>query len=441
MGTKEILKKKVSAISLGCDKNRVDLEKMLFKLKDYGLEIVESIYDSDIVIVNTCSFILPAKQEAIENILQVCELKKNNKIEKIIVTGCLSERYYDDIKNSIKEVDAYLKLSENENILNVILNLYDFKNKKLEHEYDRVLTNNGKYAYLKIADGCSNVCSYCTIPRIRGRYKSVDMNELIKEAKSLAEKGVKELIIVAQDTTRYGEDLYNENKLIELLTKLSKIDKIEWIRLHYAYPEKVTDELLEFINNSPKMCKYLDMPLQHIEDKILTSMRRKLNEDDTRKLIRKIKENYPDIKLRTTFIVGYPGETKKDFKKLCDFLIETKFDFAGFFPYYREENTISYFMKNQINNFTKKTRLKKILKIQQNIMTENMKSILNNTFKVLIDYFDETSGNYIGHTNFLSPTVDFDVMIEDDWKVGVGDMVDVVIKDFDGKFIKGEIKK
>lgn len=434
----ELLKgKKVSAISLGCDKNRVDLEKMLFWLKDYGFEIVDNVEDSDIVIVNTCAFITPARQEALDNIFQMCLLKNKGKLEKVIVSGCLSQRYKETLKKEIPEVDAFLSAEENNNICQIIESLYGVEQTKNKNRLGRIFTNRGAYAYLKISEGCSNVCSYCTIPRIKGRYVSFPMDEIVDEAKYLADKGVKELIVVAQDVTRYGEDLYGENKLIDLCKKLAKIDGIKWIRLHYAYPEKTTDELLNFIEKEPKMCKYLDIPLQHIDDRILKSMRRKLFETDTRKLVEKLIGEYHDIELRTTFIVGYPGETKAEFKKLCDFVKNSRFDYAGFFPYYREENTPSYYMENQLSDWTKRRRLKKIQKIQRKIATEKAKEKMGMVFPVLVDYFDENSGYYVGHTEFLSPTVDFGVEIMDNENIKIGEFVNVKFVDFDGQNYKG----
>ena len=298
----------------------------------------------------------------------------------------------------------------------------------------------GEYLQIvgKIADGCSNACSYCTIPRIKGKYTSFEIDEIVDEAKYLAKKGVKELVLVAQDVTRYGEDLYGENKLIELCKKLCKIDGIEWIRLHYAYPEKTSDKLLDFIAEEKKMCKYLDIPLQHIDDRILKSMRRHLNEEKTRELVGKLKEKYPQFSLRTTFIIGYPSETKKDFKKLCEFLKESQFDYAGFFPYYREENTPSYFMEGQLSDFTKKKRLKKIQKIQNKIATELAGKKIGQSYKTLIDFFDDNKGVFVGHTEFLSPTVDFGVEIVDNGKIKTGEFVTVKFTDFDGQNFKGE---
>ena len=430
--------KKVSAISLGCDKNRVDLEKMLFKLKDYGFQIVENVEDADIVIVNTCAFITPAKKEALENIFDVCLLKSNKKVEKVIVTGCLPQRHKKELEKQIKEVDAFLTLEENDKICEIIENLYNVKNTKPKNAKGRIFTSRGSYAYLKIADGCSNGCSFCTIPRIRGGYKSFPIEDVVEEANFIANSGVKELILVAQDVSRYGEDLYGENKLIALLKKLVKIKGIEWIRLHYIYPEKTTKELLDFIESEPKMCKYVDIPLQHIEDRILKSMHRKLDEEKTRELIALMRNDYKDIYIRSTFIVGYPSETKKDFIKLCDFLKEVKFDYAGFFPYYREENTASYFMDKQKAELTKKHRLKVIQKLQNKIAFEHALKMLGENYKTLIDYFDESTGFFVGHTEFLSPTVDFGVQIVDNGNIKVGDFVYVNFQSFDGENFKGE---
>ncbi len=431
--------KKVSAISLGCDKNRVDLEKMLFRLSDYGLEIVDNVSDANIVIVNTCAFITPAKKEALSNIFEMCLLKSKGKIEKVLVSGCLPQRHKTELCKEIPEVDCFLTAKDNENICQIIEKLYNVPESKHQERFGRIFTNRGSFAYLKIAEGCSNACSYCTIPRIKGRYISFDMDTLIDEAKYLAKNGVKELILVAQDVTRYGEDLYGQNKLLELCKKLCKIDGIQWIRLHYAYPEKTTDKLLEFIAKEDKMCKYLDIPLQHIDERILKSMRRHLDEEKTRQLVKKLKEKYPQIALRTTFIVGYPTETRADFAKLCTFLEESKFDYAGFFPYYREENTPSYFMNGQVREFIKKIRLKKVQKIQNQIASNHARERLGKSFLTLVDYFDENKGVFVGHTEFLSPTVDFGVEIVDNGHIKVGDMIMVKFSDFDGENFKGEV--
>ncbi len=438
--TKEELKTKIiSAISLGCDKNKVDLENMLGQLKEYGFTISDDIDSADIVIVNTCAFIQPAQEEAIMNIIAMEKLKESGRIEKVIVTGCFPERNYNSMQENFPNIDAYIKLRENENIINVIEKLYDVELSKPIKKYERVLTNNPSYAYLKIADGCNNACSYCTIPRIRGRYRSYDIDKLVDEAKNLVSRGVKEIILVAQDTTRYGEDLENKTNLIELCEKLSKIKNLQSIRIHYAYPEKVTDELLSYIVKNDKMCKYLDIPLQHIDDKILKSMRRRLDEKETRNLIEKINTNYPQISLRSTFIIGYPGETSKQFKKLCEFIKESKFNYAGFFPYSREPSTASYFMKKQVPNFIKNKRLKKITKLQNSIVLDKAKTMLGKEMTVLVDYFDEKTGEFSGHSQNMSPLVDFNVRFVDNGNVMCNTYVKVKIYDFDGSDYKGEV--
>ncbi len=439
MTKEELTKKLVSAISLGCDKNKVDLENMLGRLKEYGFQLTDEVENSDIVIVNTCAFITLAQEEAITNILAVEKLKEKGQIEKIIVTGCFPERNYNSMKENFPTIDAFLHLRENENIIQIIEGLYGLEPSRPIKKYERVLTNSPSYAYLKIADGCNNACSYCTIPRIRGRFVSYEIDDLVQEAKNLVGRGVKELILVAQDTTRYGEDLYKEPSLIKLCEKLSKIKELHSIRFHYAYPEKVTDQLLDFIVKNDKMCKYLDIPLQHIDDDLLKSMRRRLGEEDTRALIEKIKTNYPQISLRTTFIIGYPGETGKKFKKLCDFIKETRFDYAGFFPYSKEPNTASFFMKKQVPEFIKKRRVKKITKLQNKIVGENAKELLGQTIEVLVDSFDISSGEYIAHAQNMSPLVDFNVRFVDNGNIKCYTYVKVKIYDFDGSDYKGEV--
>ncbi len=440
MTKEELTTKKVSAISLGCDKNRVDLEKMLFLLSNYGLKIVENVEDADIVIVNTCAFILPAKQEAIENIIEMENLKKQGKIEKLVVTGCIVERHGNELKQEFPSVDAFVRLKDNSNIVNVIEKLYNLPTTKLSDYSDRILTTSCGYAYLKIADGCNNVCSFCTIPRIRGKYKSEKMDDLVREAKLLAKRGVKELILVAQDTTRYGIDLYGKPMLTALCEKLAKIKGIEWIRIHYAYPEVLDKKLLDFIVSENKMCKYLDIPLQHIDDDILKSMRRHHDEQQTRELVQMLHNDYPQIKLRSTFIVGYPGETRAKFKKLLDFLKEAKLDYVGFFPYYREENTVSFFLKKQKSNLTKKLRLKKAQKVQSQIAIKKAMELVGQTVPILCDSFVESEGKLLCHSIFHSPLVDFGVKIVDNGNVKLGQIVTAKLVSFDGENYEGELE-
>jgi len=414
MTKEELINKKVSAISLGCDKNKVDLEHMLFSLNDYGFDLTGDISDAEIIIVNTCAFIQPAINEAIDNIQLALKQKVIGKAEKVIISGCYPQRNKNDLNKIFPQVDYFLLLNENEKIINVIEKLYGSENSKICSDFtERVATHCGKYAYLKISDGCSNGCAYCVIPWIRGRFRSIPMNVIIKEAKNLARQGFRELILVAQDTGRYGDDLYGETKLIELMKSLVKINGIKWIRLQYLYPNWVTDELLAYISAEEKVCKYIDMPLQHIDNEILISMNRKTNEENTRKLIEKIKAEYPEIVIRSTFIVGLPGETKQKFQKLCDFVAEGNIDYAVFFPYYREKNTKAYYMQNQVCEFIKKRRLKKITKIQNIVMNINNQKKLNTVEDVMIDEYLPLQKIFKGHCKNNSPNIDLCVIIDE----------------------------
>ncbi len=423
---------KVGAVSLGCDKNRVDLEKMLAKLENAGFMIGQNPDECDVLIINTCAFIRPSEEEAINEIIRAGKLKQAGKIKKIIVSGCLSQRRYKDLPQNLPEVDKFLYLRENDDIVQIVASLFNVKG---DENYGgvRVNTVSKTSAFLKIADGCDNACSYCTIPSIRGRYKSESEDKLLSEAKELAKNGVKELVLVAQDTTRYGTDLKNGENLITLCKKLCKIKGIAFIRIHYCYPEMVTRELLDFMKSEVKMCKYLDIPLQHIDDDILKQMRRRVGEQDTRKLISMIKKDYPEFAIRTTFIVGFPGESAKQFKKLCDFIKEVKFDYAGFFPYFREEFTYSYFMKNQKSQFIKQHRLKRIKKFQNSIASEKALERIGQITTILVDEFDEKTGYFNGHTPWLSLGIDFGVKIEDNNIIKEGDIITAEIIDFDGE--------
>lgn len=435
----ELMKKKISFISLGCDKNRVDLEEMMNNLSKFGFEF-DNLETSNIVIINTCAFILPSRKEAINNILEMIELKKAGKLEKIFVTGCLSQRYVEELKKYMPEVDDFIQLKDNQNIVSIIAKSYGILIEKYKPNEGQLLMSPTHYAYLKIADGCNNNCAYCTIPRIRGRYTSQPFNELIKRAKDLASKGAKELIIVAQDITRYGIDLYGKYRLTELLNELSKIEKIKWIRLHYCYPELVTDELLDLIKNNKKICPYIDVPLQHIDDKILKEMNRKSTEQGIRDLINKIKTKYPEIAIRSTFIVGFPGENFWQFKKLCDFIKESKLDNVGFFSYSREEGTKAFFMKGQILEFIKKFRLKRIQSIQENIANNKNKEMIGKEVEVLIDSFNKETGFYEGRTNKMSPNVDFYINVEDDPQIIVGEFYKVIINSYENYAFTGKLK-
>lgn len=437
MNLQELKKKRISAISLGCDKNRVDLEKMLYNLKEFGFIVTPDIENCDIVIVNTCAFIEPAIKEAINNILSVLELK-NKGLEKVIVTGCLVSRHNEEIVKAIPQVDAFVNLKDNDKIVKTICSLYEVEC-KYQFKNGRLLTNAPHYAFLKIADGCNNCCSYCTIPRIRGRYISVPMEELIKEAKTLADSGVKELILVAQDTTRYGIDLYDEYKIVPLIKELSKIKEIHWIRIHYLYPEMVTDELLDEIKNNPKVCKYIDIPFQHIDQKILKDMNRRSSEEDIRNLVKNIKENYPEIAIRSTFIIGFPGETKAQFKKLINFLNEARLNNVGFFPFYKEERTRAYFMKKQVWGIVKKRRLNKAQNVQEKVMNANNINRIGQNVEIIVDFFDEDEQYYVCRTSQDSPEVDFVVVVDASANLRVGEFYNVKLTEYLFGTFKGEI--
>lgn len=444
MTKEKLLTKRISAISLGCDKNRVDLEHMLFLLHEYGFEIIDDINIAEIIIVNTCAFIQPSIIEAVNNIEIALSLKQNGLAEKVIVAGCLPMRDKEIVKNNFPEVDAFLTLKDNNNITNIIEDLYKVKNTNFYTKATgRIITNEGSYAYLKIAEGCSNGCAYCTIPRIRGRFTSIPCEQLINETKFLVSRGYKEIILVAQDTAKYGDDLYGKPKLIELLKSLIKIKGLRWIRLQYIYPEWVTKELLDFIVNNEKICNYIDMPLQHIDDAILKNMNRKMGENKSRYLINLIKDKYPEITIRSTFIVGLPGETRKAFKKLCNFIKEGKITYATFFPYYREEKTKAYFMKNQVWSFIKKLRLKKIQNIQNIVLNNINVQMIGAEQEVLIDKYDPEQKIFYAHSQNNSPNIDLCVIINKDVnqidKIKIGEFYKVKLVSMCDLGFKGEI--
>jgi ribosomal protein S12 methylthiotransferase len=460
----DILQKKISFISLGCDKNKVDLEEMMYSLSSFGFTFSD-IKDAQIAIVNTCAFILTAREEAINNVLEMVQLKKAGQLEKIVVTGCLCQRYLAELKKFLPEVDRFVQLKENKDIVEIIAQLYDEepqvqnkdiknKNKNVQSQISKqsskqnkqsnkqnkqLLVSTKHYAYLKISDGCNNCCAYCTIPMIRGRYTSMPFNDVIARAKQLVADGAKELIIVAQDTTRYGIDLYKKYRLIELLEEISKIKNLKWIRLHYCYPELVSDELLEFISNNKKICPYIDIPLQHVDNKILKEMNRKSSEDTIRKLVSNIKTNYPDIAIRSTFIVGFPGESRKQFKKLCDFLKESKLDNVGFFAYSREERTKAFYMKKQKSQRTKNKRIKIVQKIQDRIATEKNRKMIGQTVQVLVDNFNFQTGYYEAHADKMSPNVDYYINISPDQNIKIGEFYDVTLLSYENYAFFGKI--
>ena len=400
-------------VSLGCNKNQVDAERMLYKIKEAGYQLVADAALSDIVIVNTCGFIESAKQEAIETILEFGKLKEEGRIKKIIVTGCLAERYKEEVAELLPEADAVIGLGCNDDILNVIDKVLanqrplEFANKLcLPMEGGRVQTTLPFYSYLKVAEGCSNCCTYCAIPAIRGKFRSVPMENLIEEAKGLAEHGVKELNIIAQDSTRYGEDLYGESKLPELLTELCRIDKLKWIRILYCYPERITDKLLDVIAKEDKIVKYIDVPIQHCCEDILKKMNREGNEEYLRALMTKIREKVPNVTIRTTLITGFPSETEEQFNQLADFVRDMRFDRLGCFPYSQEEGTKAAEMPDQLDEETKQRRADVIMEQQQIIMAQNNEKMIGKTIEVVTEGFDRYGECYFGRSAADAPDID-----------------------------------
>lgn len=397
--------KSVALISLGCDKNTVDSERILYHLKNAGFQITTDLSEANIIIINTCAFILDAQKESIDNIINAEEYKKG-KCEKLIVCGCLVPRNGEELKQSIGSIDLLVNINDYDKIAELIYGLYE------ESEYNicssvlpsRILSTPNHYAYVKIADGCDNFCTYCTIPKIRGRYRSRNIEDIVEECKSLAMGGVKELILVAQDVTRYGKDLYGEYKLIDLLKELVKISEIEWVRLHYCYPELIDDRLIELIEKEDKICKYIDIPLQHVSDDILRKMNRKSTYNSICTLIEKLQSQRKKIAIRSSFIVGFPNETKKQFLKLKEFLQKYKLDNVGVFSYSREEGTPAYDMQNQVNKFTKERRRKKLYKIQEQIVKQTNEKLIGKTIKCVCD--DIEDGVAIMRSEYNSPNVD-----------------------------------
>ncbi len=439
---------KVGMISLGCPKNQVDAEHMLAMMDAEGWEIVDYVDGCDVVIVNTCGFIDDAKKEAIENILDMVELKKEGVISKIIVTGCLAQRYKDEIVKEIPEVDAVVGIGANGDIIKTVeevMSGVDTIEKyppqcELPLEGQRILTTPQYWAYLKIGEGCSNRCTYCTIPSIRGNMRSRSMENIIDEAKQLAELGVKELILIAQDTTSYGLDLYGELKLPELLNELCKIDSIEWIRLLYCYPDRITDELIETMKNQEKIVNYIDLPLQHADDKILKAMNRRGDQALIRSVISKLRSEIPDVVIRTTFIVGFPGEGEEEFETLAEFVNEIEFDRLGVFTFSPQEGTPAYDMDNQVEDDVKTRRGEVIMQDQYSIMEEKNNEKIGKTYKVVVEDYDGYSDSYTGRTYMDAPEIDGLVKFTSHKDLDIGDFVDVEIFDIEDYDLIGEAK-
>ena len=428
---------RVGMVSLGCPKNQVDAEHMLFDLKQHGYELVADAALADVVIVNTCGFIESAKQEAIDTILEFCELKKEGRIKAIIATGCLAERYRDEMRKEMPEIDAVLGLGSNSRLCDVIVDVLTDKQpvcsygEKTDLSMDggRIISTEPFYAYIKIAEGCSNCCTYCAIPSIRGKYRSRKMEDILSEAKWLAENGVTELVVVAQDTTRYGEDIYGKSKFPELLRELCKIDGFKWIRTLYCYPERITDELLETIASEEKLVKYIDMPIQHCNGDILKRMHRFGDAQSLSELVAHIREKVPGIVLRTTLIAGFPGETDEQFEELCEFVKKTRFDRLGCFAYSPEEGTPAYEMPDQVHLKTRERRAEIIMEEQMLISDEFNEKCIDKTLEVVCEGFDRYAECYYGRSAFDAPEIDGKVFFTSDTKVRTGEYVKVHIDD------------
>lgn len=434
---------RIGAISLGCDKNRVDTEKMLSRLVGGGHTLVGSEEEADVIIVNTCAFIDKAKEESIDEILSAIAAKNAGKGKKVIVTGCLAQRYADTLKKEFPEVDAILGIADYDAILKTIKDVEDGEKvlncANLDAFYsDRVLTTPYHYAYLKIADGCSNHCTYCAIPSIRGKYRSEKLEDLICEAKKLSDDGVKEIILVAQDVTRYGTDFDGKPHLIELLDRLSKLD-FAWIRLLYLYPEMVDDALIEYVKNNDKIAKYMDIPLQHVDDDVLKRMNRRTDEKSIRELIAKLKN--AGIAVRTTFICGFPGETQEQFEKLEKFVKEVKFDYAGFFAYSREEGTPADKLDGHLDESVKEKRANKLRAIQEKIIKSRNKELVGSKIKVIYDDIDYDRQKFVGRSQTQAPDIDNVTLFESDEEVRIGEFYDVEITGSDGIDLVGKVIK
>lgn len=437
-------------ISLGCDKNLVDSENMLGILKDHGYSICDDEAVADVIIVNTCCFINDAKEESIESILEMAEYKKNGKLKALIVTGCLAERYKDEILDEIPEVDALLGTSSFTEIVNVIEKViqgkkytyFDDLTKLPKTNSKRLLSTGTHYSYLKIAEGCNKHCTYCIIPKVRGNYRSRPMEDLLSEAEYLASQGIKELIIVAQETTLYGVDLYGKKTLPELLEKLCDIDGIKWIRVLYCYPEEITPELIDTIVKEEKICNYLDIPIQHCSDRILKLMGRKTNKEDLIRIIDQLKSKIPDIALRTTLITGFPTETDDEHNELMAFVKSQKFDRLGVFTYSKEEDTPAALLKPQVKEAVKKERQKELMELQQSIAFENASCHVGMVYDVIIDgRITDKEDVYVGRTNMDSPRVDGYIFINSLEELISGDIFKVKVTGANNYDLIGEIMK
>ena len=427
---------KVGFVSLGCPKNLVNTETMLARLVSAGFEIVAEDVDADVIVVNTCAFIESAKKEAIDNILDVAWLKENHTLKGIVVAGCLPERYRDEVMKELPEVDAIIGVGSIDDICEAVTAAYEgrkfssFGDKNtVPLGGERVITTPEYFAYLQIAEGCDNCCSYCAIPSIRGRFRSRPMSEIIDEARDLASLGVKELCVIAQDTTRYGEDLYGVYSLDSLVHELSQIDGIEWIRLLYCYPDRITNSLIDEIASNPKVVKYLDIPIQHISTPVLKRMNRRDSEESIREIISKLRNRIPGIYLRTTVMTGFPGETDEDFEKLLAFVKETRFERLGAFVYSREEGTPAYDLSDQVPEKLKRKRYELIMREQRKIHAAINKATVGKTLRVINEGYDQVAESYYGRSFADAPDIDGKIYYSSPRRLRDGEFVNVLVQD------------
>lgn len=438
---------KIMFVSLGCDKNLVDTEMMLGMLQQKGFTFTDDETEADVVVVNTCCFIGDAKEESINTLLEVAELRKNGSIRALLATGCLAQRYRDEIQKEIPEVDAILGTMAIEEIAEAVEQVLQGEGRNHFRELnsapasyrDRVLTTGGHFAYLKIAEGCNKRCTYCIIPKVRGDYRSVPMEELTAQAEALAEKGVRELILVAQETTLYGVDLYGKKSLPELLHRLAAISGIYWIRILYCYPEEITEELIETIAAEPKVCHYLDIPIQHASDEVLRRMGRRTNQEELRQWIGRLRERIPDICLRTTLISGFPGETQEDFEELYRFVNEMEFDRLGVFPYSQEEDTKAAEMPDQVSGEVKCFRRDELMELQQAIVFEKAEQMIGRVLDVMVEGKVADEDVYVTRTYRDAPNVDGYLFLNTSTTLMTGDFVKVLVTDSNEYDLIGEI--
>lgn len=427
---------KVGLVSLGCSKNLVDSERMLYKLRQRGYQLVTEPGLADVAVVNTCGFIQSAKEEAIETIIELGKLKNDGTLKKIIVTGCLAERYKEETAELFPEADAVIGIGDNKDIVDILDEVLADERivhfaPKLDAELtgERIISTLPFFAYLKIAEGCSNCCTYCAIPQIRGKYRSVPIEDVLDEAHWLADNGVTEIVVIAQDTTRYGEDLYGKSMLPELLRSLARIDGLKWIRVLYCYPERITDELLDAIASEEKIVNYLDIPIQHCNEEILRKMNRHGSYQELKSLIEKIRRKIPDITLRTTLITGFPGETEEQFTELSEFVQEMKFDRLGCFPYSQEEGTKAAEFEGQLDDDVKIHRAEMIMQQQMLISSQKNKSFMDKELEIVVEGFDQYGECYFGRSRADAPDIDGKIFFTSEKRLNTGNYVKVKIVD------------